>query len=51
MDNNKEEIKKLCVSRINTIQESRYFSKSKFSENRTTNERIEDELIFKSISD
>lgn len=50
-NNNKEEIKKLYVSKINTIQESKYFSKSKFSENRTTNEKIENALPFKNISD
>jgi len=52
MNNNDEkEIKKLHVTNINKIQESRYFSKSKFSENRTTNERIEENLQFKEISD
>lgn len=48
-NNNEEEIKKLHITNTNTIPESRYFSKSRFSESRITNEKIEEDLPFKEI--
>lgn len=42
---------KIEVSKINEVGEARYFTKSKFSEKRLTNEKIEENLPFKEIFD
>ena len=49
--NNKWEFKKLEVSKIKQIEESICFSKSKFSEDRPINKKIEDRLPFNKIAD
>ncbi len=46
-----EGIRKLQVSDTDSISEFRHFSKSKFSEMRTTNEKIQQTFAFKEILD